>query len=71
MVEKLHNEGPVLEVGDLGGSGLKVLSAAFFKTEKVSEADVAKGTGYTEVSPARGGTQKTMNVGGPVDLIIK
>ena len=30
-----------------------------------------KGTGYTEVSPARGGTQKTMNVGGPVDLTVE
>ena len=45
VVEELPNEGPVLEVGDLGGSGLKALLAAFFKTEKISEADVVKGQG--------------------------
>ena len=71
VVEESPNEGPVLEVGDLGGSGLKASLAAFFETEKISEADVAKGTEYTEVSPARGGSQKTMNFGGPEILPSK
>ena len=45
VVEELPNEGPVSEVGDLGGSGLKALLAAFLKTEKNSEADVCQRDG--------------------------